>query len=97
MSAPFSRDDIEKIWRMKGDGMGAPAVAILFDVNPETIRRIWRGENYRGITKSLEEPLAPSSPTEASESLARVMLRVREGLNGSDSDNENEGGDNETQ
>lgn len=64
---------------MKGGGMTAPSVSILFDVNPETIRRIWRGENYREITSTLGE-FAPPQNQESEDSIARVMEKVRAGL-----------------
>lgn len=77
----FNREEVERIWRMKGGGMTAPSVSILFDVNPETIRRIWRGENYREITSTLGEFTAPTN-VESEDSIARVMEKVRMGLEG---------------
>ena len=50
----MSPEVVRRIYKMKDHGAPAKDIAEIFDVSTETIRRVWRQENYAVITRKLE-------------------------------------------
>ena len=73
----LSEEDVFKIWQMKGKVSPRDA-AELFDISLETVRRIWRGDTHRSLTRQFNAQTTPVSPSEADQVLSNVLERVKD-------------------